>query len=182
MCYAILCFRQVQSLHIYCDSQYVVDLLPAVTHKPEPLEHWHRDNFDLILPLCEATQGSDFAISIQKIKSHQNPVDLPTLLDKYNAIGNQCADAAAGCLRKVGNPHTCDLRKALDADWSNRDKFTRCALVFLADVQEAKIKQIREKQSALHKGMPRNPTTGRPAERDNWMSSPSEWCVPLSGT
>ena len=172
----------MQSLHIYCDSQYVVDLLPAVTNKPEPLEHWHRDNFDLILLLCEATQGSDFAISIQKIKSHQNPVDLSTLLDKYNAIGNQCADAAAGCLRKVGNPHTRDLRRTLNADWSDRDKFTRCALEFLADVQEAKIKQIMEKHSTLRKGTPRSPATGRPVERGNWMSSLSESRVPLSGT
>lgn len=44
--YAILCYPEAQHLRIFCDSQYVVNLLPSILAQPDARAHWHRDNRD----------------------------------------------------------------------------------------------------------------------------------------
>ena len=95
VCMAIRCYPSAVTLNIYSDSQYAVELVRKVYRDPEPNTHWSADNFDLVLQLCHGVQNTSAEICIQKIKSHQDILSVPTLLGKYYAIGNHCADAAA---------------------------------------------------------------------------------------
>ena len=167
--YAILCYPKAQTLRIFRDSQYVVKLLPLILEKPDARAHWHRDNFDWVSRICVAVQATSTEISILKIKSHQDIVDLPTLLEKYRAIGNHCADAAAACLRRMGNPCVRELRQALTVSWKHREQFTRLALEYLADIQKEKISQIRE-QPILSSQQGELPTSSGQTRRERQLN------------
>ena len=56
--YAMLCYPKAQILRIFCDSQYVVHLLPLILENPDARAHWHRDNFDLVSRICVAVHAT----------------------------------------------------------------------------------------------------------------------------
>ena len=158
-------------------------MLPLILENPDARARWHRDNFDLVSRICVAVHATNTEISILKIKSHQDIVDLPTLLEKYKAIGNHCADAATACLRRMGNPCVRELRNALAVAWKHRVQFTRSALKYLADVQKEKISQIRE-QPIIRSQQDLPPTASGQTRRERQLdvltirvSQPIDWPI-----
>lgn len=96
LCAILQVIRSQNSAIIFSDSQYAIDLFHSVAAMPNPFVHQGKQNFDLIVLLCDLSNSKDLsAFAMVKIKSHREDLEVQDDLDLYHTYGNRYADRIA---------------------------------------------------------------------------------------
>lgn len=119
-------------LTITTDSQYAIHTIARISQAARP-PSWHKfANADLLRILADCWDPLRF--TLRKVRSHQDPNDVPPGPARNDVLGNMWADHAAVRARQTDHTRIDALFQQAEIWHQNQLRQTKCIFAYLADL------------------------------------------------
>ena len=133
--------RQIDSAHIFTDSQYVIDQASKIGIMLDKFKFHRCPNFDLLCKLWDRLQVGDFIL--QKVKAHDVRVQHDSYWESFCKIGNEAADQVAKQARQRFEKQCNSSATCVDQD---SNQLVKDNFAFRYDLQVERAKMLTAKQ------------------------------------